>query len=195
VCRRREAYDLAVMAREHHDSAAHKRRDFASERWMRHAFSRAEDHADSFLPDNWAKEGDPDDGKDRLWKQYGVLTDLYKYYLDIAWKAAVWYYATTGVVLAYYFDNYNAEEDSPLPFLLLFVGIMSLGFAYLAWRGARNLSGFPLLLEHIACNLRIPGRPHVEFSVIFLLMNSGMFVLVGLGSLGLFVAASISASN
>lgn len=48
---------------------------------MRDAFSRAEDHAASFLPDNWAKEGDPDDGKDRLWKQYGVLVDLYKYYL------------------------------------------------------------------------------------------------------------------
>ena len=161
---------------------------------MRDAFSRAEDHAASFLPDNWAKEGDPDDGKDRLWKQYGVLVDLYKYYLDVAWKAAVWYYATTGVVLAYYFENYDAEEDGLLPFLLLFVGSMSLGFAYLAWRGARNLSGIPPLLEHIARNLRIPGRPHVEFAVVFLLMNSGMFVSVGLGSLGLFAATWLSAS-
>lgn len=84
------------MAREHHHSSARKRRGFADEGWMRDAFSREEDHADSFSPNNWAKEGDPDDGLDRLWKQYGVLVDLYKYYHDVAWKAAVWFARATS---------------------------------------------------------------------------------------------------
>jgi hypothetical protein len=182
------------MAHDHPDFQAHRQRDFAHKGWIRDAFSRVEDHAASFWPDDWVKEGDPDDGTDRLWKQYDVLVDLYKYYLDAAWKAAVWYYATTGVILAYYFENYDAATGGPLPLLLLFVAAMSLGSAYLAWRGARNLSGIPPLLEHIAQSLRIPGRPHVEFAVVFLLINSGMFSVVGVGSIVLFIVTFTSAS-
>jgi hypothetical protein len=147
---------------------------------MRDAFSPREDFAGSFQPGTWAGEGDRLDADDRLWKQYIVLVELYKYYLEVAWKAAVWYYATTGAVLAFYLDRLDAEDMRISPLLLLFVAVMSFGFTYLAWRGARNLSSIPALLEHIAVTLRIPGRPHVEFAVIFLLMNSAMFMLVGL---------------
>jgi hypothetical protein len=61
------------------------------------------------------------------------------------------------------------------------------GFAYLHLRGARNLNELPHLLEYIA-RTRIPGRPHVEFAIVFLLMNSAMFMFVALGCLIAFVA-------
>lgn len=36
-----------------------------------------------------------------LWDQYAVYVDLFKFYVDLAWKSTTWYYAITGVVLAY----------------------------------------------------------------------------------------------
>jgi hypothetical protein len=168
------------------DGRVSKRKD----PWMRRAFTPGEDDARSFIDrQQWAKEGDKLDADDRLWKQYVVLVDLYKYYLEVAWKVAVWYYATTGAVLAYYFDNVEEGPSRTLPFLLVFLALISLGFAYLQWRGARNLSSIPQLLEHIARTLRLPGRPHVEFAVVFLLMNSAMLVAVSLGCLALFFSA------
>ena len=169
--------------------SSEQKQDFANRGWMRQAFSRREDFAGSFLSQTWAGDGDPLDADDRLWRQYIVLVDLYKYYLDVAWKAAVWYYATTGAVLAFYLDRLDAQDQSIAPLLLLFVAVMSFGFAYLAWRGARNLSSLPALFEHIAITLRLPGRPHIEFAVIFLLMNSVMFLSVGLACAALGIAA------
>jgi hypothetical protein len=155
--------------------------------WMRRAFSPEEDDTRSFSDrQQWAEEGDKLDDNDRLWKQYVVLVDLYKYYLDVAWKVAVWYYATTGAVLAYYFGNVEEGSGRIQSLLLVFLAVISLGFAYLQWRGARNLSSVPQLFEYIARTLRLPGRPHVEFAVVFLLMNSAMLVAVSLGCLVLF---------
>lgn len=37
----------------------------------------------------WALPGDPIAEDDRLWRQYLVLVELYKFYLEIALKAAV----------------------------------------------------------------------------------------------------------
>ena len=128
-------------------------------------------------------EGDPLPDGDRLWKQYTVLVDLYKYYLGIAWKAAVWYYATTGAILAFYLDNVGRPGYELLPFLLVFLAIMSAGLAYIEWRGARNLAAVPSLLEYIASTLRVPGRPHVEFAVVFLVLQCLMGVAVSVGSL------------
>jgi hypothetical protein len=111
---------------------AEHRQDFADSGWMRHAFSPTEDFAGSFEPQTWAGEGDPLDADDRLWKQYIVLVELYKYYVDIAWKAAVWYYATTGAILAFYLDKLDAEDRTIAPLLLIFVAVMSFGFSFLA---------------------------------------------------------------
>jgi len=152
--------------------------------WVRRAFSAIEDDAKSFNNNKqWAKAGENLDPDDRLWKQYQVLVDLYKYYLDVAWKVAVWYYATTGVVLAFYFNNMDdtSTRRAYLPLLLLFIAGISVAFAYLHWRGARDIKTVPKWLEHIADELRLPGRPHVEFAVVFLLINAAMFVAVSLG--------------
>jgi hypothetical protein len=157
--------------------------------WVRRAFSHREDIARSFVDrEHWADADETLDANNSLWKQYAILVDLYKYYLEIAWKVAVWYYATTGAVLAFYFNNVSIGGSTPLPYLLLFLAAISVGFAYLHLRGARNLNELPHLLEYIARTLRIPGRPHVEFAIVFLLMNCAMFMFVALGCLIAFVA-------
>jgi hypothetical protein len=74
-----------------------------------------------------------------------------------------------------------------LPLLLLFIAGISVAFAYLHWRGARAINAVPKMLEHIADELRLPGRPHVEFAVVFLLINAAMFVTVSLGCVIMFL--------
>jgi hypothetical protein len=158
-----------------------------SDGWVRRAFSPGEDDARSFSERNqWAREGQRIDPDDRLWKQYLAMIDLYKYYLDAAWKAAIWYYAATGAALSFFFNKDEAERRMLSP-VLIFILLISLGFAYLLWRGARNLSSVPRVLEYIACTLRLPGRPHVEFGVVFLILNAAMQIVIAVGSLVAFL--------
>jgi hypothetical protein len=82
--------------------------------WVRRAFSHREDIARSFVDrEHWADADETLDANNSLWKQYALLVDLYKYYLEIAWKVAVWYYATTGAVLAFYFNNVSVGGVMP----------------------------------------------------------------------------------
>ena len=128
--------------------------------WIRHAFSPSEDDARSMWHrEQWAGEGEKIDPDDRLWKQYIVMVDLYKYYLDAAWKGAVGYYASTGILLAYYVDRIGRGPSRTLPLILVFLAAMSLGFAYIQWRGARNLASLTQFLEHIALTFGFPVVP------------------------------------
>jgi hypothetical protein len=116
--------------------------------------------------------GDPIAEDDRLWRQYLVLVELYKFYLEIALKAAVWYFATAGTILTYFFRHIAGPDARPLLFVLLFLSFASLGFGYLHFRGAHHMHEVLPWLEYIASSLRIPGRPHVEFIAAFLLIDS-----------------------
>lgn len=134
----------------------------------------------------WASAGDELADSDRLWRQYLVLVDLYKYYLDVAWKVSVWYYATTGAVLAFVFDRLEAANPRPLIFVLIFLGFMSVGLSVLCFRASRYLLEMVPWLEHCAVELALPGRPHVEFASLFLLLNALMCGAVAVASLAYF---------
>jgi hypothetical protein len=156
--------------------------------WVLHALTLGEDDARSFTAtSNWATAGQLLDENDRLWRQYQVLVDVYKFYLEIAWKASVWYYATTGIILAFLLNNLGGARAGSLPLVLPFLALMSVGFSYLCLKGARHLSGMIRLFEYSSVQLNLPGRPHVEFGVAFLLINSLMFFVVAVASLVLFV--------
>jgi hypothetical protein len=122
-----------------------------------------------------------------MWAQYLVFVDLYKHYLDMMWKSSIGYYFVTGVALAYYFDNARDGLPGPLPLLLLFVVLVSLGFACLNFRAAAELVELRDVLEAIAIKLRLPGRPHVEFVVDFLIINASFMLLVLVAVFGLFL--------
>lgn len=144
--------------------------------WMREVLTPQET-GQSFDRDCWPGPEAMVASENPLWRQYSVLVDLYKYYLDVAWKVSVWYYATTGAALTYFFANVGKEGTHALPWVLGFFDAASLGFAYLHWRGSRHLYDLMKLLEDIATKLKLPGRPHVEFGAAFVLINA--FLLVG----------------
>jgi thiosulfate reductase cytochrome b subunit len=52
---------------------------------------------------------------------------------------AVWYFATTGAILTYFFSHIGGPDARPLLFVLLFLSFASLGFGYLHFRGSRHM--------------------------------------------------------
>jgi hypothetical protein len=58
-------------------------------------------------------------------------------------------------------------DDRPVLRDMIFLSGGSVGFAYLHWRGARQLHSMIRLLEYIALTLHLPGRPHIEFGAAF----------------------------
>lgn len=154
----------------------------------RKLLSWAEDDADSFDPLTWAGPDSSLSDRNPLWANYAILVDLYKHYLDVAWKASVWYYAVTGAILTYYLGHDSDQLPGPLPLLLLFLALVSLGLALLNIKAAGNFMSTRDLLERIACKLNLPGRPHVEFAVDFVIFNALLMVIICCAAMGLFVA-------
>jgi hypothetical protein len=141
-----------------------------------------EDHRASFHPDNWAQSNDTLDEGNILWRQYLVLIDLYKYYLDAAWRTSVWYYGVTGALLAYFFAHAH-DTNAFLRWILPFSSSVSWVLSLLHWRGLPQLIQLRDWLEEISEQLRLPGRPHVEFGAAFVLMNAIMFSVAGVAIL------------
>ena len=135
--------------------------------WIGAVISPREDNNASFRNEGgrWALPGKPIADDDRLWRQYLVLVELCKFYLEITWKVAVWYYATTGAILTYFFSHIAGPDARPLLFVLLFLSFASLGFGYLHFRGARHMHEVLPWLEYIALSLHIPGRPRTSSSL------------------------------
>jgi len=46
--------------------------------------------------ESWAKGDATIDPNNLLWKQYGIFVELFKFYLDTALKANIWFYSITG---------------------------------------------------------------------------------------------------
>jgi hypothetical protein len=135
---------------------------------------------------DWADETAELSGDNLLWKQYVVYVDLFRFYVDVTWRIVAWYYAVTGVVLVYYFDHLG--ENRYLEYSLVFIAVMSLGFAAVCWHARTQVADLKDRLDYIAGQLRLPGRPHVEFL-------SDLLVLCGLAcaviAVGLAVAVAV----
>lgn len=156
--------------------------------WVLDTLTPRLDHADSLTrTDRWVGSDAKVDEHSALWQNYLVLVDLYKYYLDIAWKSITWYYLITGVVLAFFFNNVGDRSIGPLPLILVFLALVSFGFSFLYFRAARGLHDLKSMFEHSAFQLQLPGRPHVEFAGYFLLLTGSMCFIVGVGCLVLFI--------
>lgn len=159
--------------------------------WALQALSPAEASSRSFSDSShWAAAEEKLDENGTLRVQYVVLVDLYKYYLDIGWKAVVWYYTATGALLAYFLKQQTTVDKGLLRLLLLFLASLSVGFAYTYWRAGRHLIETIEPLEYIARTLGLPGRPHLEFAAAFLLINSCMALVISIASLSLFIGQS-----
>jgi len=149
--------------------------------------SPREEHAASFVQE-WAGPRDTLSEENVLWRQYLVLVDLYKYYLDVVWKVSVWYYAVAGALLAYYFQHV-VDHNPYLKWLLPFIVVVSWALSLLHWRALPQLMQLRDWLEWIALQLKLPGRPHVEFAAAFVLLNAILLLLAGAAVLVPFILA------
>ena len=101
----------------------------------------------------WASPNAKIDDDNLLWRQYVIFVDLYRYYIDLAWKVSVWFYTAIGVSLVYFFSHFNSGNRGYLPFLLLFLGSMSIGVSWIFGRVVHYVTEMEKWLDYIAVSL------------------------------------------
>ena len=146
------------------------------------ALRAASRNRQQYQPATEGKNLNPDN---LLWKQYLVYVDLFKFYVDITWKATTWFYVITGAILVYYFDHIGGENLF-LRYSLFLPFILSLGFSLIYGRGLRETLELENNLEYIAEHLELPGKPHVDVLGRFLMAACVLFLLTALGLLFIF---------
>jgi hypothetical protein len=88
--------------------------------WWLQALSPREFNNRSFSDQTgWATVDEDLHEHNALRVQYLVIVDLYKFYLDIAWKAVIWYYTATGALFAYFLNQEEQLRQCLLRWLFL----------------------------------------------------------------------------
>jgi hypothetical protein len=141
----------------------------------------------SLTSGGWATAGEEISDDNVLWRQYVLMVDLYRYYIDLVWKVTIWFYTATGLSLAYLFTHLNPTNHDYLPLLLLFLGALAIGISWIYNRVAPGMTQMEEWLEYIAVSLKLPGRPHVDFMRWFCRFISGTLLLVGASCLGFYI--------
>jgi len=137
------------------------------------------------LESSWAKKSDSLEDDNLLWRQYNVYTDLFKFYVNTTWQVVTWFYAITGAILVYYFDN--APKNSYLRYALVLPAVLSFGFSRIFAVGALQNKDLANWFDYIRSQLDLPGRPHVEILHLFLDQSSKLFLVVTIGLTVVFV--------
>src|SRR5438046_634290 len=109
-----------------------------------------------------------------LWRQYSLHVDLYKFYLDLAIKINVFYYAVTGAILAYYFQN-PANHLSWVALLLPIAFSLAIGGVF--FYGAALLGVVRDEMFAIRDRLQLETAPEVMVLVVFLRVFGAIMVL------------------
>ena len=125
--------------------------------------------------ESWAKGDTTIDANNLLWKQYGVFVDLFKFYLDTALKANIWFYSITGAILTYYFKN---AADPLLKYSLVLPMVLGLGFGIMGLFGSIQANDTRKKLLYIRGELKLPGMPHVQVLVYFLIFAGILCIVV-----------------
>ena len=122
-----------------------------------------------------------------LWRQYSLHVDMYKFYLDLAIKINVFYYAVTGIILAYYFQN----PSNHLSWVALLLPVaFSLAIGSVFFYGAGLLGVVRAEMFAIRDKLKLETAPEVMVLVVFLRVFGAIMVVTGL-VLGAFVLLQI----
>lgn len=100
-----------------------------------------------------------------LWKQYALHVDLYKFYLDLGVKVNAFYYAVTGSILTYYFQN---ASNGVARYALLLPIAFSLALAGVFFYGASQLGIVRAELFRIRKKLGLETAPEMMVLIIFL---------------------------
>jgi hypothetical protein len=118
-----------------------------------------------------------------LWRQYSLHIDLYKFYLELALKANLFFYGITGAIVSFYFAN---AHDNLIKYALLLPVVMSLAFAGLFFYGSTLLRYVREDIFSISDALGLRTAPDVQvltvilrvFSIIFTIIAVALIVLM-----------------
>ncbi len=119
-----------------------------------------------------ATVSEPD--KELLWKQYALHVDLYKHYLDLVLKFNIFYYASTGAILSFYFSK---TDVGLIKFSLLFPIMASVCFGVLFLYGANALRVTRQEMFDIRDKLDLDTAP--EFNVLGGLLLASALLMFG----------------
>ena len=135
----------------------------------------------------WAKGDAIIDANNVLWKQYAVYVDLFKFYLDTALKANIWFYSITGAILTYYFKVMNDDAKSPqnpsveagsLKYSLVLPMVLGFGLGIIFLFCSIQANDMRNKLTYILDELKLPGMPHVHVLIYFLVFAGLLFIAV-----------------
>ena len=127
--------------------------------------------------------GDELSERELLWRQYNLHVDLYKFYLDIALKLNVFFYAITGGILSFYFANSN---ERLIRYSLLLPIILSMAFCGVFIYGSILMSVIRRDIFQIRDKLNLDVAPDVRvlsvllrvFAIIFFVVAVSMILLM-----------------
>lgn len=115
---------------------------------------------------------------DLLWKQYCLHVDLYKFYLEIAIKVNVFYYAITGGILSFYFSN---PKEQFAKYALVLPAIMSAAFGMLFLVGSALILITRREVFSIRDKLGLKTAPELGVLSLFLVSFGVIFIGVSCG--------------
>ncbi len=118
--------------------------------------------------------------QDLLWNQYALHVDLYKFYLDLAIKLNVFYYAVTGAILSYYFQG---ASDGVARYALVLPIVMSFGLGGIFWYGSTLLPVVRKEVFNIRDKLGLETAPEFRVLTVFLCLMGLIMFLVGVALL------------
>jgi len=118
-----------------------------------------------------------------LWRQYSLLSELYKFYLELLVNSNLLIYGITGGIVAYTFSNADNPTIKWSLVLPLFFCVTS---AFLCIRGVRQARELQQEVKVLRDKLHIGLAPHVDILVFALLATGIMFVLVSAALLVVF---------
>jgi hypothetical protein len=111
-----------------------------------------------------------------LWREYQISVDLYKFYVDVAIKVVVGYYAVTGGILSFYFTS---SRGAVARWALVLPCLVSFAIALLFLWGARLWSFVRNDVFRIAKALDIGS---FELSVLSIILRGAAVLLALTGT-------------
>ncbi len=118
------------------------------------------------------------DQKELLFKQYQLLIDAYKYYLEIVLKFIIFHYAVTGAILSFYLSQQNTGI---MRFALVFPIFMSIVFAVFTFFGSYRVFYMTEEVERITVLLDLEGFPDPKFLEYVLRIAGILFSAIAIG--------------
>jgi hypothetical protein len=116
--------------------------------------------------------------KDVMMKQYQILVDTYKTYLDLILKFILFSYAVTGGILSFYLSQRN---EGIIKAGLVFPVIMNSAFAALSFLAAGRVKPLSEEVERVTNALDLLATPDIDFLAFALRLLGVLFIIVACG--------------